>query len=650
MPDMTLGRAWGVDVPDMAAASTLDRPHDLSCPWVRFTLPWDQIERPNGKFDWSPYLETIRDCHRRGQKTIVVLDGGHRKHTGDPQRLPRKKKEIRAFCGFLEEALEVLGGRGVIWQLLNEPNTRRGDWSALKPEKFCRLVRLAAPLLEDRKVRELLVGPATRGFDWAFLEACMVSNVFTAWHAIGVNPGPESTLADWAQLRILADQHSEATDKIPLWATQMGEGEPERTYLSNLSGGVALSIAPRSLNLPVDGTVDSSDAQYVGMLRTGRADHHAIVFRKETSAHVFSWSDSATPVRQPQSPFEHPVLRYRDEIASLSRTITTSPLASAFAELNPIPAIVSFDRRADLEGFAERAMLPPSQAESLQNLAADLGGELISFDWEPSKLPGFRREVQLVPRRHVSILPYVGQRGWGFAVDNDYGQPIHLEIDYAQGSVTKTACGRIGAGQTFALIPAATEKLHLHDLVSVRLVQGIDPGDPSFVRHAKTVEYRVGYPTEFHLTSGRIEGQKHGARMVWTNPSPALAGELNVLEAEFSLRLGEAMHLIPSPKDEGTCLDDVVAFGLMVSGDRSGVILRMQVVDDSGQTFQFTHGPIDWEGWKYVTFSVDPADHWGGNGEIAWPLYYRAIAVVDAATRKARGTLQFACPTVLVAP
>jgi hypothetical protein len=189
----------------------------------------------------------------------------------------------------------------------------------------------------------------------------------------------------------------------------MGSNEPERTYLTNLSCGVALSISPRPLDLPLDGAVNSADAEYVGVLRTGRPDHDAIVFRKEDSAHVFSWSDSAIPLPQTQSPFAHPVMRYRDEMAGVVRTITTSPLASAFAELRSIPAIVSFDKRNDLEGFALQAAVPPSQADTLQAVSGDLGGQLTPFYWEPTDLPGFRREVQLVPRRQVTILPYVGQ-------------------------------------------------------------------------------------------------------------------------------------------------------------------------------------------------------------------------------------------------
>jgi hypothetical protein len=47
---------------------------------------------------------------------------------------------------------------------------------------------------------------------------------------------------------------------------------------------------------------------------------------------------------------------------------------------------------------------------------------------------------------------------------------------------------------------------------------------------------------------------------------------------------------------------------MYVYGDGSGNLARLRVTDATGQTFQPTGGPIDWKGWKLMTFPLDGRD------------------------------------------
>lgn len=74
--------------------------------------------------------------------------------------------------------------------------------------------------------------------------------------------------------------------------------------------------------------------------------------------------------------------------------------------------------------------------------------------------------------------------------------------------------------------------------------------------------------------------------------------------------------------------------GMWVYGDGSGDVFNMRYTDSSGQTFQTTAGTINWKGWKFVVFSLNPenASHWGGDnsGRVQYPISLDIVALVDS--------------------
>ncbi|HLJ53718.1 MAG TPA: hypothetical protein VKT77_01700, partial [Chthonomonadaceae bacterium] len=97
------------------------------------------------------------------------------------------------------------------------------------------------------------------------------------------------------------------------------------------------------------------------------------------------------------------------------------------------------------------------------------------------------------------------------------------------------------------------------------------------------------------------------------------------------------------------------ALGAWVRGDGSGDILNARFTDSSGQTFQPTAGPIDWRGWRYVSFSLrgDNSGHWGGadDGVIHYPIHMDTLLLVDSPGRRGgKGTVYAGGFTLLSAP
>jgi hypothetical protein len=82
-----------------------------------------------------------------------------------------------------------------------------------------------------------------------------------------------------------------------------------------------------------------------------------------------------------------------------------------------------------------------------------------------------------------------------------------------------------------------------------------------------------------------------------------------------------------------TLTDTPSALGMWIHGDGSGDMLRARFVDSTGQTFQPDYGPIDWKGWRFVTFSLrGEGGRWGGadDGIVHYPIRLDSPLLIDS--------------------
>jgi hypothetical protein len=81
--------------------------------------------------------------------------------------------------------------------------------------------------------------------------------------------------------------------------------------------------------------------------------------------------------------------------------------------------------------------------------------------------------------------------------------------------------------------------------------------------------------------------------------------------------------------------------------------LRIRLVDDAGQTFQFDGPRLDWTDWRWVVFDLlNPGthSHWGGpnDGVVRPPLRLDTLLLLDSTRDASSGTLYFAHPAVAI--
>jgi len=224
--------------------------------WVRMDLSWSGTEREKGQYDFNPYDRLMAALEPHKIRALLILDYSNRFY--DNGLSPSTDEGRRAFARWAAAAVERFKGRGILWEMYNEPNI--GFWKP-RPDvrQYVKLALEVGKAIRQVAPEEAYIGPATSGVDLAFLEECFKAGLLDYWSAVSVHPyrprAPETAAADYARLRRLIEKYAPEGKRIPIlsgeWgysSTWPGMSEPlqgkllPRQWLSNLANDVPLSI------------------------------------------------------------------------------------------------------------------------------------------------------------------------------------------------------------------------------------------------------------------------------------------------------------------------------------------------------------------------------------------------------------------------
>ena len=223
--------------------------------WVRMDVGWGKTERERGVYDFSA-IETLLDAlDKHDLRAILILDYGNKLYSPVS---PATDESRAAFARWAGAVAKRFAGRGVLWEIWNEPNI--GFWRP-KPNvnDYMALARLTAKTIKAEAPGEAIVGPAGAYFDWEFLEACFRLGLLEDVDAVTVHPyrmtAPDTAAPDWKRLREMIEQYKPANKDIPILSGEWGYSSSvgrltneqqarylSRQWLSNLASGVPLSI------------------------------------------------------------------------------------------------------------------------------------------------------------------------------------------------------------------------------------------------------------------------------------------------------------------------------------------------------------------------------------------------------------------------
>lgn len=223
--------------------------------WVRTVLSWKATEPEKGKYDFSSYDRLLAALGSHQLKAVLILDGdnplyGFESLASDAGR--------QAYSRWAVAAVEHFKGRGILWEILNEPN---GDfWKRyINADQYASLAVAASKAIREVAPNEAIMGPATSGMDFKFLEACFRGHVLDWWDAVSVHPyrqsGPETVERDYQTLRSLIARYAPKGRFVEVVSGEWGYSskwrriDPDtqgkmltRQWLVNLANNIPLSI------------------------------------------------------------------------------------------------------------------------------------------------------------------------------------------------------------------------------------------------------------------------------------------------------------------------------------------------------------------------------------------------------------------------
>jgi hypothetical protein len=242
--------------------------------FVRMDFSWSGTERAPGRYTWDEYDELTANLEKRGLRALYILDYSNALYedkliSRDPISgkevtgiaAPRKPDSVAAFARWAAAAAEHYRGRGILWEIWNEPNI--GFW---KPQPnvddYAALALATCRAIREADPQALILAPASSGFPWAFFESLFQSGVLEHLDAISVHPyrnysqGPETAAVDYRRLRAMLERDAPANKKaLPIISGEWGYATHTkgvslatqaafvaRQQLANLYQGVPLSI------------------------------------------------------------------------------------------------------------------------------------------------------------------------------------------------------------------------------------------------------------------------------------------------------------------------------------------------------------------------------------------------------------------------
>ncbi|HVS21436.1 MAG TPA: cellulase family glycosylhydrolase [Pyrinomonadaceae bacterium] len=176
---------------------------DAGFRWVRMDFKWDATEKQRGLYDFSAYDRLMTALEPFHIRALFILDYGNPLYdNGAP---PRTESARQAFVRWAAAAAKTFSGRGVIWEVYNEPNLATFWPPRPNVDEYIALALAVGRAFRSEVPNEKLIGPATSGIDFPFLEACFKAGLLDYWSAVSVHPyrrsDPEAAANDYCRLR-----------------------------------------------------------------------------------------------------------------------------------------------------------------------------------------------------------------------------------------------------------------------------------------------------------------------------------------------------------------------------------------------------------------------------------------------------------------
>jgi hypothetical protein len=240
--------------------------------WVRTDVFWHVVEPKRGRWNFRMLDPFVQAADRNKLRLMLSLDYGNPEYEAAdlPESIrynvgPTTPPAQQAFVRFAVETVRRYQGRGILWEIWNEPN-HPPFWSPKpNPSAYARLAVLTSRAIRRAFPGEYIVGPAAADVDIPFMERVFREGALNYWDAVTVHAyrgrRPETALEPYRAAQALIARYAPAGKRIPLLCGEWGYStisppyRPQppisrakqadyytRIYLTSLMAGMPLTI------------------------------------------------------------------------------------------------------------------------------------------------------------------------------------------------------------------------------------------------------------------------------------------------------------------------------------------------------------------------------------------------------------------------
>lgn len=256
--------------------------------------------------------------------------------------------------------------------------------------------------------------------------------------------------------------------------------------------------------------------------------------------------------------------------------------------------------------------------------------------------------VDLIPADPLTLtMAPIRPEGYGYLISNPAGEPFAGEMDESWEGHAVESWISVKTGQVtkMAIVPGGIAP----PAAKVSVVLTSEGGDVSLSLSSRSFVPAAGGPDAWKAV---LDGDpKVPSSVTISAVPPAAPVNAPAAKLDYAFAPGwsfcrvfdpNALPLAGKPTGET----------IWVNGDGSGNAIRMRFVDSTGQAFQATYGPCDWQGWRPVFFDFSKRDaRWGGanDGIVHYPIKIDTLLLVDAASRgnKSGGSILICDPEIV---
>ena len=226
LPDLAIPNGFGVNIHFRGDPKDLDMIADAGFKFIRMDLTWEAIERQKGvyEFEKSGYDALTEGATRRGLRILYILDYSNKLY--ESERSVRTEEGRRAFAAFAEAAVVRYSGKGILWEIWNEPNIKLFWRPQPSVDDYCKLVEAASARIKKADKSGLVVAPATSTIPFKWLEDCFKRGMLKWIDVLSVHPyrphPPETAMKDYKELRDLMKRYAPKDKEIPIISGEWG--------------------------------------------------------------------------------------------------------------------------------------------------------------------------------------------------------------------------------------------------------------------------------------------------------------------------------------------------------------------------------------------------------------------------------------------